>query len=43
VETNEVAVRLRRSLGFEKVGPVPEAFERRVLGRVGLRVMHGYL
>lgn len=40
VETNAVAVGLWRSLGFEVVGTVPEAFESRRHGRVGLHVMH---
>lgn len=40
VETNTVAVRLWQSLGFTIVGTVPEAFESREHGRVGLHVMH---
>ena len=40
VETNVAAVRLWRSLGFEIVGTVPEAFDSRAHGRVGLHVMH---
>jgi ribosomal protein S18 acetylase RimI-like enzyme len=40
VETNTGAVRLWRSLGFEVVGTVPEAFDHRELGLVGLHVMH---
>lgn len=40
VETNTAAVRLWQSLGFEVVGTVPEAFESRAHGRVGLHVMH---
>jgi GNAT superfamily N-acetyltransferase len=40
VESNVVAVRLWRALGFEIVGTVPEAFEHPALGRVGLHVMH---
>lgn len=40
VETNEAAVHLWRSLGFEVVGTVPEAFEHPRLGRVGLHVMY---
>lgn len=43
VESNHVAVRLWRSLGFEVVGTVPEAFEHPTLGRVGLHVMHRML
>ncbi|QIM22595.1 GNAT family N-acetyltransferase [Phycicoccus sp. HDW14] len=40
VETNTAAVALWRSLGFVVVGTVPEAFESRRHGRVGLHVMH---
>lgn len=40
VETNEPAVSLWRSLGFEVIGTVPEAFDSRSHGRVGLHVMH---
>ena len=40
VETNTGAVRLWQSLGFEIVGTVPEAFESRAHGLVGLHVMH---
>jgi L-amino acid N-acyltransferase YncA len=40
VESNEAAVRLWKSLGFEIIGTVPEAFEHPVLGRVGLHVMY---
>ena len=40
VEANTPAVRLWRSLGFEVVGTVPEAFNHRELGLVGLHVMH---
>jgi L-amino acid N-acyltransferase YncA len=40
VETNEAAVRLWQSLGFEIIGTVPEAFEHPRLGRVGLHVMY---
>jgi L-amino acid N-acyltransferase YncA len=40
VETNTVAVRLWQSLGFRIVGTVPEAFDSRAHGRVGLHVMH---
>ncbi|HEX6916491.1 MAG TPA: GNAT family N-acetyltransferase [Phycicoccus sp.] len=43
VETNVVAVRLWQDLGFTVVGTVPEAFESRRHGRVGLHVMHRYL
>lgn len=40
VETNTGAVRLWESLGFTVVGTVPEAFEHRRLGLVGLHVMY---
>ncbi len=40
VETNTGAVRLWRSLGFEVIGTVPEAFDHREQGLVGLHVMH---
>jgi hypothetical protein len=40
VETNHRAVALWRSLGFEIVGTVPEAFHHPVHGYVGLHVMH---
>ena len=40
VETNERAVALWRSLGFEIVGTVPEAFQHPVHGYVGLHVMY---
>jgi ribosomal protein S18 acetylase RimI-like enzyme len=40
VETNIRAVALWRSLGFDIVGTVPEAFEHPVHGYVGLHVMH---
>jgi L-amino acid N-acyltransferase YncA len=40
VETNAPAVALWRSLGFEVVGTVPEAFEHPTRGYVGLHVMH---
>ena len=40
VETNVAAVALWESLGFETVGIVPEAFDSRTHGLVGLRVMH---
>jgi len=40
VETNEAAVALWQSLGFEIVGTVPGAFEHARLGRVGLHVMY---
>ncbi|GAA4426342.1 GNAT family N-acetyltransferase [Georgenia halophila] len=40
VETNIGAVRLWESLGFRIVGTVPEAFDSRTHGLVGLHVMH---
>jgi GNAT superfamily N-acetyltransferase len=40
VETNTAAVRLWQDLGFAIVGTVPEAFESRTHGRVGLHVMY---
>jgi GNAT superfamily N-acetyltransferase len=39
VEVNTAAVRLWQSLGFEILATVPEAFDHRRLGRVGLHVM----
>jgi L-amino acid N-acyltransferase YncA len=43
VETNTPAVALWRSLGFEVVGTVPEAFEHARHGYVGLLIMHRFL
>lgn len=40
VETNEAAVRLWQSLGWEIVGTVPEAFSHPDHGYVGLHVMY---
>ena len=40
VETNTAAVRLWQALGFEIVGTVPEAFDSRAHGLVGLHVMY---
>ena len=40
VETNERAVHLWRSLGFEIIGTVPEAFQHHLFGRVGLNIMY---
>jgi GNAT superfamily N-acetyltransferase len=40
VETNSAAVRLWRSLGFDIIGTVPEAFDSAAHGLVGLHVMH---
>ncbi|WP_129663707.1 GNAT family N-acetyltransferase [Phytoactinopolyspora endophytica] len=43
VESNHAAVLLWESLGFQIIGTVPEAFEHRSQGRVGLHIMHRYL
>jgi ribosomal protein S18 acetylase RimI-like enzyme len=40
VERNTAAVRLWQSLGFEIIGTVPEAFDHREDGLVGLHVMY---
>jgi GNAT superfamily N-acetyltransferase len=40
VETNTAAVHLWRSLGFEILATVPEAFEHARDGRVGLHIMY---
>lgn len=40
VETNIAAVALWRSLGFDIIGTVPEAFDHPTRGLVGLHVMH---
>jgi L-amino acid N-acyltransferase YncA len=40
VETNTHAVKLYRSLGFEVIGTVPEAFRHPTESYVGLHVMH---
>jgi L-amino acid N-acyltransferase YncA len=40
VETNTAAVALWISLGFEVIGTVPEAFDSRTQGLVGLHVMY---
>ncbi len=40
VETNEAAVRLWQSLGFEIVGTVPGAFRSPTRGFVGMHVMY---
>jgi L-amino acid N-acyltransferase YncA len=40
VETNVGAVELYRSLGFEVIGTVPQAFKHPTEGYVGLHVMH---
>lgn len=43
VSTNEPAVRLWRSLGFDIVGTVPQAFQHADLGLVDIYVMHRFL
>jgi len=43
VETNTGAVALWRSLGFEVLATVPEAFHHPTHGYVGLHIMHRYL
>jgi L-amino acid N-acyltransferase YncA len=43
VETNHAAVKLWRSLGFEVVGTVPEAFDHPSHGYVGLLIMHRFV
>jgi ribosomal protein S18 acetylase RimI-like enzyme len=40
VETNTGAVSLWRSLGFEVLATVPEAFDHPTKGYVGLHIMH---
>lgn len=40
VEVNHVAVHLWKSLGFEIIGTVPEAFDHPEYGLVGLHVMY---
>lgn len=40
VETNAAAVALWKSLGFDIIGTVPEAFDHPVRGLVGLHVMY---
>lgn len=40
VETNSSAVKLWQNLGFRIIGTVPEAFNHREHGLVGLHVMH---
>lgn len=40
VETNLAAVRLWQALGFQIIGTVPEAYNHRVHGYVGLHVMY---
>lgn len=43
VATNTAAVTLWQDLGFSIIGTVPEAFDSRSHGRVGLHVMHRWL
>ncbi|WP_455409932.1 N-acetyltransferase family protein [Streptomyces hiroshimensis] len=43
VETNGPAVHLWKSLGFEVIGTVPDAFDHPEHGLVGLHVMHRQL
>jgi ribosomal protein S18 acetylase RimI-like enzyme len=40
VETNNAAVALWRSFGFEILATVPEAFHHPTAGYVGLHIMH---
>ncbi len=40
VETNANAVALWRSLGFDVLATIPQAFDHPTLGKVGLLVMH---
>jgi len=40
VATNEGAIRLWQSLGFEIVGTVPQAFRHRTSGAVDIHIMH---
>jgi GNAT superfamily N-acetyltransferase len=40
VATNEPAIRLWRSLGFEVVGTIPEGFRHPLRGPVDLLIMH---
>lgn len=43
VATNERALRLWRTLGFDEVGRIPQAFRHRTAGLVDLVVMHRLL
>jgi L-amino acid N-acyltransferase YncA len=43
VETNAAAVALWRSLGFEVLATVPEAFDHPAHGYVGLHLMHRFV
>lgn len=40
VETNTAAVALWKALGFEILATVPESFDHRIHGRVGLHIMY---
>ena len=40
VETNAVAMHLWQALGFEVLATVPQAFEHRTFGRVGLNILY---
>jgi L-amino acid N-acyltransferase YncA len=40
VETNVAAIKLWKALGFAVIGTVPEAFDHRHHGRVGLHIMY---
>jgi L-amino acid N-acyltransferase YncA len=40
VETNEPAMHLWQSLGFRVLATVPEAFQHRLFGRVGLNILY---
>jgi hypothetical protein len=40
IETNTAGVNLWKALGFPVIGTVPDAFDHRVDGLVGLHVMH---
>lgn len=43
VETNVVAVKVWQDLGFTIIATVPEAFQSREHGSVGLHVLHRHL
>lgn len=43
VETNTRAVALWRSLGFEVIGTLPEAYRHPTRGYVGLHIMYRHL
>jgi GNAT superfamily N-acetyltransferase len=40
VETNAAAMHLWQALGFERLATVPEAFDHRLFGRVGLNILY---